>query len=247
MAPMADSIKPSTRRSPINRLVRRIRRVGGLVFDQVVWRIDRLFDYRHGTDTSGIINVNDLRVSNANIRHAQPYEPTPTNVFKRALSSLPIKHEEYIFIDCGSGKGRTLLLASHFPFSKIVGIEFCEDLHHTAARNLAKYKGQGRRCSAIESICIDASEYEFPDANLVVFFFNPFDEAIIASVLMHLKKVSDRRKVYLIYCEAKFSNVIDTMGAFPHRKHIALPRWVMRRPGALKSLIMYSNQSLPPA
>jgi hypothetical protein len=216
------------------------------VFDQVVWRIDRLFDYRHGTDTSGTINVNDLRVSSANVRHASRYEPTPSNVFRRGLLSLPINHEDYIFIDCGSGKGRTLLLASHLPFSKIIGIEFCEELHRTAARNVAKYKGRGRRCSAVESICIDASEYEFPDANLVVYFGNPFDETIIASVLMHLKKVSDRRKVYLIYCEAVFSKVIDAMGAFPHRKHIALPRWVMRRPGAFKTLIMYSNQRLPP-
>jgi hypothetical protein len=244
---VADSSKPSTRRSPVDRLVRRLRRVGGLVFDQVVWRIDRIFDYRHGTDTSGIINVNDLRVSNANIHHAQPYEPTPINVFKRALSSLPIKHEEYIFIDCGSGKGRALLLASHFPFSKIIGIEFCEDLHHTAARNLAKYKSRGRRCSAVESICIDVSEYEFPDANLVIYFNNPFDETIIVPVLVNLKEVSERRKVYLIYCEAVFSKVIDAMGTLPHRKHIALPRWVMRRPGAFKSLIMYSNQSLPPS
>ena len=243
---MAELIKPSTRRSPVDRLVRRLRRVGGLVFDHVVWRIDRLFDYWHGIDTSGIIKTDDLRVFNANIHHARAYEPTPNNVFKRALSSLPINHGDYIFIDCGSGKGRALLLASHFPFSKIIGIEFSEELHRTATENLGKYKGRRRRCSAVESICIDATEYAFPDANLVVYFNNPFDEAIIARVLTNLKGVADRRKVYLIYCEAVFSKVVEAMGTLPHRKPIALPRVIMRRPGAFKSLIMYSNQSLPP-
>jgi hypothetical protein len=244
---MAGLINPSTRRSLTGRLVRRFRRVGGLVFDQVVWRIDRLFDYRHGTDTSGIIKVDDLRVANANIHHARAYEATPNNVFKRALSNLPIEPEDYIFIDCGSGKGRTLLLASHFPFSKIIGVEFCEDLHRVAARNLAQYKAWGQRCSTVELVCADVSEYEFPDANLVVYLCNPFDEAIIARVLMHLRKVADRRKVYLIYCEAVCSRVIDAMGTLPHSRHIALPRWIMRRPGAFSSLIMYSNQRLPPA
>jgi hypothetical protein len=172
--PMADPIEASTRHSLADRLVRRLRRVGGLVFDQVVWRIDRLFDYWHGTDTSGIIKTDNLGVCNANIHHARAYEPTPNNIFRRALLSLPIKHEDYIFIDCGSGKGRTLLLASRFPFSKIIGIEFSEELHRTATQNLAKYKDRRRRCGAAESICVDATEYAFPDANLVVFFSKTF-------------------------------------------------------------------------
>ena len=35
--------------------------------------------------------------------------------------SSPIDYSRTVFIDFGSGKGRTLLLASHYPFRSIIG------------------------------------------------------------------------------------------------------------------------------
>jgi len=43
---------------------------------------------------------------------------------------------DFIFIDLGSGKGRTLLMASDYPFRRIVGVELLLALHQIAQENL---------------------------------------------------------------------------------------------------------------
>jgi hypothetical protein len=235
-------LKRSTPAVSVEGAGRRLRRAAGVVFDRVVWSIDRIFDYRYRTDTSGIIPVNELRASSANIRHAVRYEPTPTNVFRRAIGSLPIDHKQFIFVDCGSGKGRVILLASHYPFSQIIGVEFSEELHRVATNNVARYRSRKKKCSDIRVVCADAAQYEFPRANLILFLANPFDETILTQVLRNVEKSAAHRSVYLIYCEANHSSVVDAIGAFPYKKQIALPRVVMRRPRAYSPLFIYSNE-----
>ena len=43
---------------------------------------------------------------------------------------------QFTFVDIGSGKGRTLLMASQFPFRKIVGVELIAELHQRDQENL---------------------------------------------------------------------------------------------------------------
>ena len=40
------------------------------------------------------------------------------------LADLGIYYPDCVFLDLGAGKGRALLLASQFPFKRIVGVEF---------------------------------------------------------------------------------------------------------------------------
>lgn len=187
-------------------LVRKLRRAGGIVFDRAVWSVDRIFDYRHGTDTSGTIKLKALHIGSKNVDHGRQYEPTPPNLFKQGMASLPIDHADFVFVDFGAGKGRTLLMASNFPFAEVIGVEFSEELHRIAQRNLAIYKSRRIRCAHRRSVCADATEYELPDANLVLYLANSFDGVVLAKVLSNIEKGAARRKVYLIYCEAIFSH-----------------------------------------
>jgi len=57
------------------------------------------------------------------------YQPTDPALFREMMASLPIEFNEFTFVDLGSGKGRTLLMASEYPFKKIVGVELIADLH----------------------------------------------------------------------------------------------------------------------
>ena len=225
-------------------LVRKVRRAGGIVFDRAVWFFDRIFDYRNGTDTSGTIKLKDLRIGSKDVDHGRQYEPSPPNLFKQGMASLSIDHADFIFVDFGAGKGRTLLMASSFPFAEVIGVEFSEELHRIAQRTLAIHKSRRIRCAHRRSVCANATEYELPDANLVIYLANPFDGVVLAKVLRNIEKVAARRKVYLIYCEAIFSSLVDASGALPYKKPIKLPRLIMRRPRAFSSLIVYSNQKL---
>jgi SAM-dependent methyltransferase len=147
------------------------------------------FDIRNGVETSG---YGDLR-----------YEPTPAPVLTRTvaeLRALGCELSEYLFVDVGSGKGKVLLLAARYPFSRIVGIERFEDLHAIAIRNLAEALPTKDR-ERVESLCMDAAKYDPPSVPTIFYLFNPFSEEILARFLERLERsLEDHpRPVYLGY------------------------------------------------
>ena len=148
-----------------------------------IWRLNphglflryqqRRFDRANNVQTSG---YDDLR-----------YEPTPTSVFDRLMASIQVDFEETSFIDIGSGKAKVLLLAARYPFRKIIGIEKYEDLHRLGEDNLGRASLSGRRCAHIETHCIDACDFEFPNEPTLLYFFNPFPLEVLRQVLTNLE------------------------------------------------------------
>jgi SAM-dependent methyltransferase len=129
------------------------------------------------------------------------YQPTEPAVFREMLSSLPINYRYFTFIDVGSGKGRTLLMASDYPFRRIIGIELLPELHRVAEENIRKYKSENQRSFAIEAQCIDARQFVFPDDPLVLYFFNPLPESGMRAVIANLERslAGTPRDVYFVY------------------------------------------------
>lgn len=131
------------------------------------------WEYRVNT-TSGAVGWRDrLR----GVFHS-PYQPTEPALFHEMLAMLHqhtnLDFGDFAFIDLGSGKGRTLLMASDYPFRRIVGVELLPALNQIAQQNLAQYKSDSQKCFALESICADASTWPLPDGPLVIYLFNPF-------------------------------------------------------------------------
>jgi SAM-dependent methyltransferase len=172
------------------------------------------FDEIHGTDTAGGIGVENLQIESANRKHGHPYEPMPMRSFERLLKSATVRHEDYVFLDFGSGKGRTLLLASHYPFKKIIGVEYALDLHTVALKNIAQYRSRHRRCFNIEAVHVDAAEYAVPLEPMICFLFNPFDEKIMRAVLTKFRKSleSSPRDVKFIYYIPRHAHLFDELG-----------------------------------
>lgn len=150
------------------------------------YKAARSFDEIHRADTAGGITVENLQIESANRKHGHPYEPIPPRLFERLLKGAKV-HEDYVFVDFGSGKGRTLLLASHYPFKKVIGVEYALDLHTIALKNIAQYRSRDRRRFNIEAVHVDAAEYVVPLEPMICFFFNSFDEKIMKAVLTNFK------------------------------------------------------------
>lgn len=105
----------------ISKVVRKIREVGVLGTLKLILGTLRLiparmreyyrerekeevnFDCAHGTDT---------RYSEAADQPEDQYgyDPVRSSTFCRALKALPIRYEEFVFVDFGSGKGRALTI-----------------------------------------------------------------------------------------------------------------------------------------
>ncbi len=170
------------------------------VFAYRLWR-DRQFDRTYGTDTSGRVELSHLTVVGENRERGVYFESTPTALFRFFLSNLRIDFSEFTFIDLGSGKGRTLLLASDYPFKRIIGVEFCRELHDCALLNLRVYRSATQRCTNLISVHADATQFEFPQDPLLVYAYNPFDEFVMTAVMTNLVNsiIANRRNVVLLY------------------------------------------------
>jgi SAM-dependent methyltransferase len=130
-----------------------------------------------------------------------PYQPTDPALFREMMAKLPIDFDAFTFIDLGSGKGRTLLMASEYSFRRIVGVEILPALHQIAQENLAKYESESQQCFRLEAVCGDAVDFSFPDEPLVLYLFNPLPPSGLSRVIdsLHRSLSAHPRTVYVLY------------------------------------------------
>jgi SAM-dependent methyltransferase len=130
-----------------------------------------------------------------------PYQATDAVQFREMMASLPIAFDQFTFLDLGSGKGRTLLMASEYPFQKIIGVELIAELHQAAEENIREYRSETQRCHKIESVLADARDYDFPDEPLVLYLFNPLPERALIQVLDRLERSiqNSPRPLWIVY------------------------------------------------
>jgi len=121
------------------------------------------------------------------------YQPTEPAAFQEMMRALKINFSDYTFVDLGSGKGRTLLMASEYPFRRVIGVELLPELHQAAVHNISDYKSPTQLCSQVESVCSDASRFPLPDDPLLLYLFNPLPESSLQQVMLNLED-SLRRK-----------------------------------------------------
>lgn len=178
---------------------------------------DADYDWDHHVNTtSGAVNWRDRLLG---VFHS-PYQPTEPALFHEMLDALEqqshLAFREFTFIDLGSGKGRTLLLASDYPFRRIVGVELLPTLQQIAQENLQKYSSESQKCFALESICADATAFLFPAEPTVLYLFNPFPESGLDRMLANLEQSlgQNPRPLYVLYHNPLLEHVIGKGAAF---------------------------------
>ena len=120
-------------------------------------------------------------------KHGLGYRPSPVNTFRQIIQSLPIRYEDHEFVDIGSGKGRTLLLAAEYPFRRITGVEYARDLHKMAVKNLVYLKSRSADDRRVSCLCMDATEYPIPEAPAVLYMHNPFRQVVMNKFLANVQ------------------------------------------------------------
>jgi SAM-dependent methyltransferase len=155
-------------------------------------------DWEHGTDTSSNVRLHHLDITSPNYRYAVYYHPSRVRVLREILERLPVRHEDYTFIDFGSGKGLVLLQAAAYPFRRVIGVEFARELHEIARRNLDKYP-QSLRKTDVQLVHGDALEFEPPPGNLVLYLFEPFEAPLARQFLRRAERFAADRDVIVAY------------------------------------------------
>lgn len=167
------------------------------------------WDYRVNT-TSGAVGWRDRLLG---MFHSA-YQPTDPAAFHEMLDALQqhsrLNFQDFVFLDLGSGKGRTLLMASDYAFRRIIGVELLPALHAIAQENLARYKGDSQKCFDLESICSDATTFTLPTEPLVLYLFNPLPDFALRRVLHRLEQTRrvTHNPVYVLYHNPLLEHVL---------------------------------------
>jgi len=180
------------------------------------------FDADFGTDTERSVTIADLDATGADVPALWRYWPTSRDSFRAVMSDVRVPYERTVFVDLGSGKGRVLLMAAEYPFRKIVGVELSPALHRIARENVRRWRVVTHGAAAFELCCMDASEWEPPPAETLIYLFQPFPvdtmRAVLARLAFNLAAAS-RPAIHLAYLNPLHHELIIGSGVF------ALAHW----------------------
>ena len=152
----------------------------------------KTWDLIHNVDTCGEIPLVELNFQSENKAPGLEYQSHHPRILRAFLQSLAldwaIDYEKYTFVDFGCGKGRVLLVASEFPFRRIVGVEFAVPLAEVAKRNLVSYRSKTQKCRDISVLAMDAVDYQLPEEPEVLYFYSPFPPAVMEQVFQNIER-----------------------------------------------------------
>jgi len=138
------------------------------------------FDRRYGVETSKSVYV--TATESPNFIHGYGYQASEEAAIRWCIENCGMPLQETTFVYVGCGKGRALIIATMYPFKRIIGIEYAPDLAKTCRKNLQKLH-MSDKC---EIVVGDAADFRFPNGKLFAFLFNPFNHVILDRVLKNL-------------------------------------------------------------
>ncbi len=175
-------------------------------------------------DTGGTILPDESEVIGSNWIYGNKYHGSDSVALEQALGELPVQYKQFTFVDLGSGKGRAILVASRFPFKKVIGVEYSEQLNVIARQNVSCFPNYEMRCAEIDIVCADVADFPIPDGPVVIYMFHPFGKAVMEKVVQNVSNSweAEPRQIMAIYSNAKF---VDLWRDADCMQEVSAPKW----------------------
>ena len=164
------------------------------------------FDEKFGVSTSEAVDTLAAGIEDADaralaVKYVATPEPVMRHILEKSTAGQPL--EDFSFVDLGSGKGRTLIMASHFAFREVIGVELSPQHCRVAEENVERFL-QGDHdplCSKIRVVCANAMDFRFPDGPVLVYMYRPFLSSVVQAVAdnLHRFQAETGHRVLLAY------------------------------------------------
>ena len=168
---------------------------------------------KYKIDTIELDRLKSVTIKGNNLVHASIYQGCNYYILQKAFNYLQGIHENNNLVDFGCGKGRALVVAAHFGFQNIIGIDFAKGLCELAKENILKNEDL-YPAAKFNIICDDVVNYKIEKDQTAFFFFNPFDEVVmlkvVKNILSSLKE--HQRKIYVIYANPVHKEIFLSAG-----------------------------------
>jgi len=155
-----------------------------------------------------------LTIADGDRSKSSPYEALNYYILETLLENFrklfPLENS---LIDVGSGKGRIMVVAAHYGFKNIIGVDFAKELCVSAEKNINKIKPQFPG-TTFNIYCKDILNYTINAGDKVFFLFNPFNKEIMEKFLEKIdQSVNEHpRTIYFIYANPQQEEVLLQKG-----------------------------------
>ena len=169
-------------------------------------------EYKYRLNTTGFERTELMNISRRFIDLAYSYMPSNYKLLEHVFTEVNRYEHNQTFLDIGCGKGRAMMVAAHYDFKRITGVEINMDYCTSLSEKAIEYQNEFN-CH-FEIICQDASEYHIPDDVQTIFFYNPFKETTMRKVVANILQSATKkeRPLYIIYLNPLYSDVFLQAG-----------------------------------
>jgi len=177
-------------------------------------QLDRFYDRKFNVETSKIVNISSLneQFDFTGYDIDELYSATPSALFNMLHWPVTSKEKDYAtYVDVGCGKGRALIKGMTIGFKNLIGVEFVPSIAKQANENLQKSMDSLILNAKCEVVCQDIRTYKYPETDLVLYLYNPFDPIIFQPFLDNLLNDlrANPRKAKIIYYHSHCQNILD--------------------------------------
>ena len=168
---------------------------------------------KYNLSTVELDRLKTITVKGENFNHASFYQACNYFILEKGFDYLRSIHENKNLTDFGCGKGRAMVVAAHYGFENITGIDFAKALCNAAEQNIKNIESL-YPSAKFNIIHDDVVNYKIENDQTVFFFFNPFDEIIMLKVVKNiLSSLKEKeRKIYIMYANPVHKEIFLSAG-----------------------------------
>lgn len=155
---------------------------------------------KYHLNTTYTNDLRELEISSGNKKNAYIYQPVNYFMLETALDFLKEQNIAGALVDFGCGMGRILIVAAHYGYKEITGIEFSPELCNASRDNLKEVRNIYPD-TQFNIYCENATCYSIKKQEAIFTFFNPFDEAVMLPVVKNILKSfkENPREITVVY------------------------------------------------
>lgn len=164
---------------------------------------------KYGSNTFATIELKNLTLVNGDIKKASRYEAVSFYMLEKLFSAFRKISGQSSIVDLGCGKGRVMMVAAHFGFTEITGIDFAREVCEDAIVNMQKKQKQFPEIKW-KVLNQNVQDYEIGPSDSVFFMFNPFTQSVLRKFLKNLDASCDQfpRTTYFLYASPQHQKLL---------------------------------------
>ena len=165
---------------------------------------------KYNINTIKPVSLEALTITEGDISKSSPYEALNFYILETLLENFrKLFPREKSILDIGSGKGRVMVVAAHYGFKNITGVDFARELCAVAERNISKISVQFPDTIFIIH-CKDILKYTIDKSDKVFFLYNPFNKEVMEKLVEKIdRSVKEHaRTIYIIYANPQQKEVL---------------------------------------